>query len=502
MKKRTAVVALITSVGALAVPSAIARTPVHGCAGAAKGGQWRSYGHDFANSRHQPAEHTITAANAGSLKPKWVFDDGGNGQFNGTPIVADGCVFAASQSGAVYAINADTGQVVWQGQLPDPIQTSPAVSGGRVFVTVTRGGAPYIAALNEKTGATEWTTRMVKAFGTDTNSSPVVYRGLVIAGVSGASAEAGTTLCPGFAADTFGCGGGPDSRLKFRGVYVIIDAATGKLLRRGHSIPDKAFKAGYSGGGIWATAAVDTKRGYAYFGTGNPFSAHEYKTTNAIIKVDVDRQRKTFGRVVGSYHGTNDLYISGSAGKFKPVCQVYVDVFTCDPPDFDFGASPQLFTVRGHRYVGDMQKAGVYHVADARTMKGVWHTIVGGPFGQVGGMATASYDGHALYTGGSAPGIATSLVPGSGARNWVAPIADGVHFQSMSTAGGVAYTVDSRGILDGWDTATGRQVLTRPVGSDIHQPTYNAFSATPGVAIARHTVYVTASGSVIAYRPA
>src|SRR3954447_25926607 len=127
-------VAAVTLAGTFVVPSASAT--VHGCAGPAAGGEWRSYSHDYGNSRHQPAERTITATNAGTLAPKWVFDDGGTGSFNGTPVVADGCVFVASEAGTVYAVNADTGQLVWKGQLPDPVESSVAVAEGRVYVTV------------------------------------------------------------------------------------------------------------------------------------------------------------------------------------------------------------------------------------------------------------------------------------------------------------------------------------------------------------------------------
>ena len=70
-------------------------------------------------------------------------------------------------------------------------------------------------------------------------------------------------------------------------------------------------------------------------------------------------------RIVGTYHGTNDLYVPN--GTYKPVCGVYVDVFTCDPPDFDFGASPQLFTdAKGRRMVGDLQKGVRSHLCGFR----------------------------------------------------------------------------------------------------------------------------------------
>ena len=491
---------LTVLVAGTAVPVALtaeARQPA-ACAAPAAGGEWRSYNHDLANTRNQPAEHTITPANVASLTPGWTFVNERGGSIDATPTVADGCVFVGSSSGDVAAVNADTGLLVWTTKFPDPVQSSPTVHDGRVFVSVSKGGAPYLAALSESDGSVLWKTRMDHTPGSDTFSSPVVFDGMVMAGVSGAGAEAGTTLCPEPFASMFGCGGGGQSRMIFRGSYSIVDERTGRVLHRDHVIDDRDFKRGFAGGGVWSTAAVDPKTRYAYLGTGNPFSPREHPHTNAIVKVDLDRDRPTFGQVVGAFHGTTDLYVDG--GTSKPLCQVYIDVFTCDPPDFDFGASPQLFRRHGVTYVGDMQKSGVYSAGNAGTMKRTWHATVGGPFGQFGGEATASYDGHRIVTGGSAPGLVTALTPATGATQWVAPIADGIHFQSMSTAGGVTYTTDTRGFLDAWDSATGALLMARSLGQDTGQSTYQEFSGGESVAIARHTVYVPAGPYVVAYR--
>jgi outer membrane protein assembly factor BamB len=477
--------------------AASSRTPP-GCAAPAAGGEWRSYNHDLANSRNQPAERTITPANAGRLAPAWVFHSG-SGDVNATPVIADGCLYAATSYGDVFSLNAQTGRVVWKTSLTDPVQSSPSVTGGRVFVSVTKSGAPYEVALDQATGRPLWRTRLDNQFGSDTFSSPAAFDGMLLVGVSGAGAEAGTTLCPAPAADRFGCGGGAQSRLRFRGVYVLLDQRTGRVLHRDHVISDADFKKGFAGGGVWATAAVDTARKRAYIGTGNPFNAHEHPNTNALLAIDVDRRHRTFGRIVGSYHGTNDLYVPN--GTYKPVCGVYVDVFTCDPPDFDFGASPQLFTdASGRRMVGDLQKAGVYHAALRDSMKPGWQTVVGGPFGQFGGEATASWDGHALYAAGNAPGLMVALHPADGTRSWVQPIADGIHFTSVTTAGGVTYVTDTRGMLDAWDSATGTPLLVRSLGQDTGQPTYQQFSGGESIAVARHTVYVPAGSSIVAYR--
>jgi polyvinyl alcohol dehydrogenase (cytochrome) len=500
VKTRLTLLALGTAAAAVLVPLADAAT-TRGCAKGTAGGEWRSYGHDLSNTRNQPGEKAITAANAANLTPKWVFNNNGGGEYNGTPVVADGCVFVGDASGYVSAINADTGQLVYKAPVFGPVSSTVAVAGGRVFVTVNQHAAPYLAALDERTGELLWRTQMAKQFGIEGLSSPTVFDGMVMAGVSGASAEAGTTICPPPGPEVFGCGGGADSRLRFRGIYVILDAATGKLLHRGHTINDRDFKEGYAGGGIWSTAAVDTRTKHAFFGTGNPFSASEHKNTNSIIKIDLNRKHRTFGEIVGVYHGTQDLYLEGSAGTFKPVCAIYVDVFTCDPPDWDFGASPQLITLDGKRYVGAMQKSSDYHLADTATMKRKWRTQVSGPTVMIGGMATATFDGKNVFTGGSHPGLTMSLAPRTGGVNWVAPIADGVHFQSLSSAGGVVYVVDSKGFFNAWDASSGLQLLARPLSLDTGEAGYAPFSAAPSVSIARHTVYVTASGNVIAYKP-
>src|SRR5947199_3259887 len=85
---------------------AAAATP---CAASATGGEWPSYGHDPANTRTQPDEHGIGPSNVSGLKPAWVFSTSstsdGSG-FNSTPIVYQGCVFAGSANGYVYALDA------------------------------------------------------------------------------------------------------------------------------------------------------------------------------------------------------------------------------------------------------------------------------------------------------------------------------------------------------------------------------------------------------------
>src|SRR3954471_11352089 len=89
-----------------------------GCARSTPGGgDGRLYGGDLANSRSQPAETSLDPSRAGGLAPRWVVPvtaSQATGQYNSTPIVADGCVFAGTSGGDVVALNADSGAPVWR----------------------------------------------------------------------------------------------------------------------------------------------------------------------------------------------------------------------------------------------------------------------------------------------------------------------------------------------------------------------------------------------------
>src|SRR6266550_2400829 len=85
------------------------------------GGEWPTYGHDYSNTRFQDKESVISVGDAPFLTPAWSFSTavaGGEGDITGTPIVTGGCVYVATNSGFVYAMNADSGKVLWKAQVP------------------------------------------------------------------------------------------------------------------------------------------------------------------------------------------------------------------------------------------------------------------------------------------------------------------------------------------------------------------------------------------------
>lgn len=497
-RRRVALGMLAVLVGGLAVPALASDGDVAptlslpGCAPTGPevaGGEWRHYGQDYGNSRSQPDEHVISTGTVSQLELLW---DHTGTTFNNTPIVADGCVYLADSSGVVSAHNADTGAPIWSTALEvgtaafgGGLVATPAIDGDRLFVIVNTLGAPYLQALDRATGAPidGWPVVLDAQPNAMSNSSPVVFNGMIFAGFSG-NAGPGT----------------PE-----RGGYVIVDRNTGAQVAKHYVIEDAQFAAGYAGAGVWSTPAVDLEAGYAYVGTSNPHSPQfEDERANSILKIDVDPNRpETFGTIVDHYKGLPDTYVPGLAD--QPVCDTYpgayyVDRFSasCVQVDLDFGASPTLFTVDGQQVVGDLQKAGVFHAVDPVTMDGIWQQVVGVPCLACNAASPASVDGN-VFTAAGPPGQLFRLGGADGLPGWVGPIQGITAYNPVTVANGVVYVVDGAGFLNGFDAATGLQVLKRNL-SDDSGVFMGSASTSSGIAVARNTIYVAAVGHVLAYR--
>jgi outer membrane protein assembly factor BamB len=493
---RRACVLAALSLAAFASPT-LAAAP---CTTAAAGsGEWPMYGHDVANTRTQPAETALGPGAAGGLKPLWVFSSPDATGFNSTPVVDAGCAFIASYGGTAYALDASTGHVVWQRKLdaPNPgsggvVVGAAAIYGSEVVYLVNEFTAPYAIALDRATGSVTWKsgpfapplTGSAAQAGSYTNASPLIAGNYILAGYS--PPEGDPTATGGFS---------------------LIDARSGEVVKTTPTIPQSAQDQGYAGGGLWSTPAYDPSTGYAYWGTGNPNSKDkQYKTTDAIVKIDVDPSRPTFGQIVATHTGNVDQYTDVLQQLSQsPACQVSanpnvpdpLDDPACGQLDLDFGSSANLFTTAsGRKVVGDLQKSGVYHVADANTMASVWASVIG-PSCQACNADSTAFDGRSIYSVSTPGGTMFSLDRSSGATNWLSPVGDGVHYQSVSTADGVVWTVDGASNLDGFDAASGSTVVRRPLSADAGSPVTNITSS--GVSIAEHRLFVAAGGA--SYEP-
>ncbi len=400
--------------------------------------------------------------------------------------MAGGCVYVASNQGWAFAINAETGVTVWAVDLPGTgvVNSSMDVAGKRVFAFVSKVGAPYVVALDRINGEVLWRTVVDRQAGADAFSSPVAYDGLVFVGVSGDAAQH---------ADE-------SQRNQFHGSFVLLDERDGSIIAKTWTIPERDWKEGFAGATVTAVPAIDERKRYAYVGTGSSFRPQkEHANANAILKIDLDRRRPSFGEIIDSYKGdTFDDFLPGFRDlpcydlpipPPPPIVPTGRGIGACGDIDLDFAASPNLFRLAGGRLViGSSQKSGGYHLVDGTSMKRVWRASWGMPQ-PFGGVSTA-FDGEAIYGGAAPPGYLFSLEPDDGSLRWAAPVGDGAHYgHPVASSKGVVFTVDLKGFLDAYDAATGAVLLHRPIalGADTGADPTLSFG---GVSIARDTVYV------------
>jgi len=474
----------------------------------APGGEWRSYGGDAANTRSQPLEDKINPATAPNLAKAWMFntaDAAAAGFSNGgvvqnTPVVADGCVYLSTSTGAVFALNADTGERVWStkiqgspaGTLVGGIITgSPTVANGKVYVGVSQVNEPVVVALNQADGEILWRKPILdplkfnKDYRTTTVSAPVLVNGMVFQGIMADEAADGP-----------------------RGGYAFLNAETGDLIHQDWTISDAEYAAGYRGASVWCTAAADEETDHVYACGGNPASKDkEARYSNALLKIDADPARETFGQIVAAFKGNYDQYYPGLDR--QPACDNFADTVpaspwspTCAQLDLDFGASPSLYTVdvagQPVKMLGDLQKSGVYYSLFADNMQLGWSAVVGTP-GPTWNAASPAVSGGNVYAAAQAPNQVWGITKDRGRYRWVTPLASpGLHFEAVSAANGVVYTVDNQGTLYLLDAATGVPARVISMPQDVGGPI--AAQSSHGVAIARNTVYAAASSYVIAYR--
>jgi quinoprotein glucose dehydrogenase len=217
------------------------------------------------------------------LKSMWA-EGSAPTNWQNTPLMVDGLLYMSSGVGAVVALDAATGKVVWfdvppheEGKAPPRAGSTRGVAywangrDSRIFAT----NGPNLIALNAKTGKrySDWGTNgtidLAKVgydrggiTGYRNSSSPIVVRDVVV--VAGVAAPATDYLNERQKATKEGPPG------DIRG----FDARTGKLLWTFHVVPRPGEfgadtwlngSASYSGGsGAWSLLSADDELGYVY----------------------------------------------------------------------------------------------------------------------------------------------------------------------------------------------------------------------------------------------
>jgi alcohol dehydrogenase (cytochrome c) len=231
------------------------------------GKDWVTNGGNLTNQRYSTLKQ-IDTNNVKQLKGAWMTrlkGSGFGGKYSGeaTPLVKDGIMYVVTGNDDVFALNAKTGEMLWErwSGIDQKISTvccgwlnrGLAMGEGMLFLGQLDAN---LVALDIKTGKEVWKTPIEDWHnGYGVTSAPLYYEGIVYSGNTGGEF-------------------GVRSRL------TALDAKTGNILWRWYALPgpgevgsntwpagtDHAMRGGAS---IWNTPALDPQLGLIFFATGN-----------------------------------------------------------------------------------------------------------------------------------------------------------------------------------------------------------------------------------------
>jgi alcohol dehydrogenase (cytochrome c) len=231
------------------------------------GKDWVTNGGNMTNERYSTLKQ-IDTSNVKQLKGAWMTRLKGSGlggkySFEATPLVKDGILYISTGNDDVFALDAKTGQILWEhwsgiGQQISTVccgwlNRGLAMGEGMLFIGQLDAN---MVALDIKTGKEVWRTPVEDWHnGYGITNAPLYFDGIVYSGITGGE---------------FG----------IRGRLTALDAKTGKILWRAYTLPAAGEPGGDSwpagtdhfsrgGASIWNTPALDPELGLVYFAVGN-----------------------------------------------------------------------------------------------------------------------------------------------------------------------------------------------------------------------------------------
>ncbi|HEX4996654.1 MAG TPA: PQQ-dependent dehydrogenase, methanol/ethanol family, partial [Terriglobia bacterium] len=226
---------------------------------------WLTYSGGLDGQRHSPLTQ-INTENARELKLSWTVQSTSRQKHEVTPLVVDGVLYTVQSPNDVFALDAATGETIWQySHRPEDGVSTPwklsrglAILGDKLFLAALDS---KLIALDAKTGKELWKTsvadhRLQFSF----TVAPIVVKDKLILGPAG-------------------------GEYGIRGFVAAFNVNTGKEVWRFYTVPgpgepgnetwqgpDGKPNDSYLHGGapIWTTGTYDPGTNLTYWGTGNP----------------------------------------------------------------------------------------------------------------------------------------------------------------------------------------------------------------------------------------
>jgi polyvinyl alcohol dehydrogenase (cytochrome) len=437
-----------------ALPSAAAQPPV-------------ALGWGFDNARFTPADVAkLSRDDVPRLELKWAFEYPGAIRARSQPSIAFGNIYTGSQDGTVYALDLHTGCVRWASNTTAEVRTAIVVSNTSLYFgdVIAR-----VHAMDAMTGKELWNIKVDDHPNATITGTPTFHDGVLYVPVSSLEVTS--------AADSkYEC-------CKFRGAVVAIDAKTGKVIWKAHTIteepaPVRTTSSGTrvfapSGAPVWNAPTIDSRRGVLYIGSGENYSSPANDRSDAVLAFNLKD-----GRLVWSHQ-----MLAGDAWNVACMMQGNANCPGENGPDVDVAAGTILTTLpTGKEVLLAGQKNGVVYAIDPDARgKVLWQMRVGRGGIQGGvhfGMALEAQrlfvpisdlkDGHdgRRYDMAGKPGL-YALDPADGRIMWSAAAQDVCNGRSFCDPGisaavtatpGVVFAGHMDGVLRAYDSATGQVI--------------------------------------------
>jgi outer membrane protein assembly factor BamB len=299
---------------------------------------------NLANTRYSSGP--IDSATASKLGVAWhmpITAKSLYGAYSSSPVIADGVIYSQDLESNVQAIELQSGKVLWTKtyESADQGPNGLVVGGGRVYGAT----ATSAFALNEKTGAQEWTVELIRNSKEGIDMAPGYHDGIVY-----------IATVPGNNAKFYGAGGD--------GILWALEASSGKKLWSFNTSASENLWGKpevNSGGGVWYAPAFD-EQGSIYFGTGNPGpfpGTAQYPWGSS--------------RPGPNLYNDSLVKLNASTGKL----QWYYQAFPHDLYDHDLQDPPMLMSVGGKQVVVTAGKGGFVYELEQATGKLLWKRAVG-----------------------------------------------------------------------------------------------------------------------------
>jgi alcohol dehydrogenase (cytochrome c) len=218
---------------------------------------WLMLRHDYSATSYSPLDQ-ITVDNVKTMKLVWMWPMREGGTNQPAPLVYNGTLYLANTGGIVQAIEARTGQLIWEHRVGADVAPRGLALYRSMLIfhtmerwAVTRQDA-FLVALDARTGGLVWKVQMPDVYAS--NSGPLIANGLIIQGMG---------TCTVY-----------EEKKCFISAY---DPANGKQVWRFRTIALSGEPGGDTWGGLpdiyrigaetWITGSYDPELNLTYWGT-------------------------------------------------------------------------------------------------------------------------------------------------------------------------------------------------------------------------------------------